>query len=424
MNLKVYIEINGVYKHVGDINGESEKDASFQYSQSYIETNSLPISLSMPFQSEPFSSEKTKAFFEGLLPEGFTRKTVARYLRSDEKDYLHILSVLGRECLGAIKIVNEMDSVDETCAYEKLSIKQVKALAREGASKSAEFIAKSHLSLTGASGKVGLYYNNKNDSWYLPKGNASSTHIVKQSHIRMNGIVTNEQLCMLTAKKLGIDVVDSFIVNVGDFTDSEILFATSRYDRKFSDECNVVSKMKMPLRLHQEDFAQAMGIDAENKYEEPPANYLAQMMKLLRNYSENPIRDQLKLWDAIVFDYLIGNTDCHIKNFSLLYSQDMKTLCLAPIYDIVSTVIYENTSRDMAINIGGEYSLDRIDKESFKLAAKDIGIGTSIALEHFDFMQENIKKALNESAKELEALGYKEAINIKKKIIRIKEKKE
>ena len=89
MKLKVYIEINGTYNHVGDITGESEKDATFQYSQSYIETNSLPISLSMPFQSEPFSPEKTKSFFEGLLPEGFTRKTVAQYLRTDEKDYLY-----------------------------------------------------------------------------------------------------------------------------------------------------------------------------------------------------------------------------------------------------------------------------------------------------------------------------------------------
>ena len=77
---------------------------------------------------------------------------------------MYILSKLGRECLGAIKIVNEMDNFDETCAYERLSIKQVKALAEEGASKSAEFIAKAHLSLTGASGKVGLYYNSKNNN--------------------------------------------------------------------------------------------------------------------------------------------------------------------------------------------------------------------------------------------------------------------
>lgn len=53
-----------------------------------------------------------------------------------------------------------------------------------GASKSAQFLAKAHLSLTGASGKTGLYYDNK-DGWYMPFGTAPSTHIVKQSHVSM-----------------------------------------------------------------------------------------------------------------------------------------------------------------------------------------------------------------------------------------------
>lgn len=47
------------------------------------------------------------------------------------------------------------------------------------------------MSLTGASGKVGLYYDSMNNEWYLPGVNAPSTHIVKQSHVRLDGIVTN-----------------------------------------------------------------------------------------------------------------------------------------------------------------------------------------------------------------------------------------
>lgn len=46
-------------------------------------------------------------------------------------------------------------------------------------------MTKAHLSLTGASGKVGLYYDTENSAWYLPVGTAPSTHIVKQSHIRL-----------------------------------------------------------------------------------------------------------------------------------------------------------------------------------------------------------------------------------------------
>lgn len=53
------------------------------------------------------------------------------------------------------------------------------------------------MSQTGASGKVGLYYDE--EKWYLPIGEAPSTHIVKQSHVRLKRIVANEQLCLLTA---------------------------------------------------------------------------------------------------------------------------------------------------------------------------------------------------------------------------------
>lgn len=90
-------------------------------------------------------------------------------------------------------------------------------------------VTKAHLSLTGASGKVGLYYKIDTNEWYLPIGAAPSTHIVKQSHVRLDGIVTNEQLCLQTAKNLGIDVPDSFVINVGTGKDEEVLFATHRY---------------------------------------------------------------------------------------------------------------------------------------------------------------------------------------------------
>lgn len=56
--------------------------------------------ISLPFQKEPFSAEKTKNFFESLLPEGFSRRAVADWIKTDEYDYLAILKALGKECLG------------------------------------------------------------------------------------------------------------------------------------------------------------------------------------------------------------------------------------------------------------------------------------------------------------------------------------
>ena len=54
-------------------------------------------------------------------------------------------------------------------------------------------------------------------------GAAPSTHIVKQSHVRLDGIVTNEQLCLMTAKKVGIEIPDSFVINVGDGRDEDVV---------------------------------------------------------------------------------------------------------------------------------------------------------------------------------------------------------
>ena len=68
-----------------------------------------------------------------------------------------------------------------------------------------------------------------------------------------------------------------------------------------------------------------MGIPAAAKYEQTSSGYMRGMFEILRKYSADPVADQLRLWDIIVFDYLIGNTDAHIKNFSLLYGKDLRT---------------------------------------------------------------------------------------------------
>ena len=413
--LEVFIEINGKQTYVGSIMGDSSQDAKFSYAEEYIASHMPPISISLPISDKAFNSEITKNFFEGLLPEGFARKSVANWIHTSEEDYMTILEILGAECLGAIRI---SDNNDNTGAYEKLSIEDVKALAREGVSKSTEIVTESHLSLTGASGKVGLYYDQEHDVWYKPKGNAPSTHIVKQSHVRLANIVTNEQLSLKTASRLGITIPESFIVNTGEKKDAEVLFATKRYDRFMSDETLKIDGIVRPFRLHQEDFAQALGIPAYEKYEKGEQRYLSKIFGILRNYAANPIEDQIKLWNIIVFDFLVGNTDNHIKNLSLLYSSDLKKINLAPAYDIMSTTIYEGSSREMAIGIGAERNIDNINREHFEKAATEVGLSKKIALKQFDELANGFKKALEETADEMYEDGYQQAKLIKDKILK------
>jgi serine/threonine-protein kinase HipA len=219
-------------------------------------------------------------------------------------------------------------------------------------------------------------------------------------------IVWNEQLCLLTAKKLGIEVPDSFIINLGSTDDENVLFATKRYDRKINDDCRKLDGMPVPCRLHQEDFSQALGISSSEKYEKNHSGYMKKIFEILQNYSSDPVEDQVKLWDICVFNYLVGNTDNHIKNISLLYSGDLKSIRLAPAYDIVSTIIYESSTENMALSIGGVYSIYDITRESFEKEAVNVGLGSKMAMKRFDTMVEKFPEALKTAADELKQQGF------------------
>lgn len=415
--LAVQTEVKGAFKQVGEIVGTSSDDARFTYTESYLkDPESRAVSISMPLEQQSFSVESTRNFFEGLLPEGFTRRCVAEWLHRDEKDYLAILAGLGQECLGAIKIIDESRAVLPS-KYKELTSEEVKKLAQEGATESAEMVTKSHLSLTGASGKVGLYYDEQKDKWYLPIGEAPSTHIVKQSHIRLKRIVANEQLCLLTAKNLGIEIPQSFIIKTESNEAEDVLFATKRYDRRMQSNGRKLNGMNIPYRLHQEDFSQALGIPASEKYEKDGGSYLSKMFGILRDYSASPIEDQLKLWDICVFNFLIGNTDNHIKNLSLLYGKDLKTIRLAPAYDIVSTMVYESSTENMALSIGGDYSIRKITEESFAKEATKAGLGVKMAMKRLDTLRKNFVEALNTGAQVLEEQGFEGAKDIAEQIM-------
>ena len=419
INLKVQIEINGQFVQVGHIKGNSFNDAVFSYDESYIASSTAhSISLSLPLSKKDFDADATKTFFDGLLPEGFTRQCVADSIHASSDDYLSILRQLGSECLGAIQIIDE-DKPSIKTGYKPLTIEEIKELAKEGASKSAEIVVKSHLSLTGASGKVGLYYDQASGKWYKPQGLAPSTHIVKQSHVRYKNIVLNEQLCLLAARKLGIEIPESFILQAqaGKVNDEDVLFATRRFDRDFDNASHIIDGLKTPYRLHQEDFAQALGIKSSDKYEKAGQGYLKRMFDLLQKYSSNPIEDSLKLMRRTVYNCIIGNTDNHIKNSSLIYSKDLSSIRLAPFYDVVCTKIYESSTDEMSVSINGKQNINQITRDDLEQEAKNCGLGPKVAMKIYDEVYNGIQKALLDSADELSKIGFTEAQAIAEKIL-------
>jgi serine/threonine-protein kinase HipA len=108
VNLRVQIEVSGQFVQAGRIAGSGFADAVFSYDESYISSpTAKSISLSLPLSRKNFDSATTKAFFDGLLPEGFTRQCVANSIHASSDDYISILRELGSECLGAIQIIDE-----------------------------------------------------------------------------------------------------------------------------------------------------------------------------------------------------------------------------------------------------------------------------------------------------------------------------
>ncbi len=413
--LLVSIEIDGKEHVVGRIEGSNPDDACFQYDLEYLNSVGKPISIALPIQEEYFSAEKTRSYFEGLMPEGFSRRAVATWMHADENDYLTILAKLGQECIGALRVTEDVEK-DDVADYKMLTPQQMKALAAEGAVKSTEILMESHLSLAGASGKVGLFYDEKTKSWYQPIGDAPSTHIIKQSHVRLEKIVVNELLCLKTASNMGIETAESFIIDTGEGKEEDVLFATRRYDRMVNSS-RIISGHTVPFRLHQEDFAQAMGIPASEKYEKKSDGYLKKMFQYIRLYAHDPIKDQLKLWDRVIYNYLVGNTDGHIKNYSFLYDKDLEQISLAPAYDIVSTRIYGLIS-EMSFFIGGTNKISDINRETFRDAAKEIGLGEKLALSRLDYLKEIFEKNLKDATEEFMDYGLVDAKSIEERILK------
>ena len=221
----------------------------------------------------------------------------------------------------------------------------------------------------------------------------------------------------MTAKKLGIDIPESFIVTTDD-NEENVLFATKRYDRKFVSDNRTLRGMPVPHRLHQEDFSQALGIAASSKYEKNNEGYMKMLFDVIRSYSADPMTDSLRLWDTCVFNYLIGNTDNHIKNLSLLYSEDLKSIRLAPAYDIVSTMIYKSSTENMALSIGGIYNINEITREAFEKATVQVGIGTKMAMKRFDSMVSGFSDAMNQAKAELKQQGFGQVEQISEQIMK------
>ncbi|ENG1535437.1 HipA domain-containing protein [Escherichia coli] len=128
----------------------------------------------------------------------------------------------------------------------------------------------------------------------------------------------------LLAKELGLNVPDAEIIKAGRVR----ALAVERFDRRWNTERTVL------LRLPQEDMCQTFGLPSSVKYESDGGPGIARIMAFLMGSSE-ALRDRYDFMKFQVFQWLIGATDGHAKNFSV-FIQAGGSYRLTPFYDIIS----------------------------------------------------------------------------------------
>jgi len=337
---------------------------AFAYSDQWLRNDqSYPISLSMPKRSEPFDDRSTRAFFGGLLPDDELRRRLARSLQVSEKNEFAMLAEVGRECAGAIALlpVGEQPvepTGDALLLDDAAFAKLLELLPTRPLLVSDEV----RLSLAGAQDKVAIRL--EGDGFALPTDGSLTTHIVKVEIANYDDTVRNELFCMQLAASLKLPVPNTQMRWVGD-TD---VLVVERFDRERDEAGNL-------RRLHQEDFCQALAVPPEWKYQAEGGPGFVQLFDVVSTNSWRAALDRLLMLDMAQFHFLIGNTGAHGKNYSLLHTQ--RGVRLAPIYDAMSTSVYPNLSRRMAMKIGKKRELDAVRIEHWQAFAAEVGFAAT-----------------------------------------------
>lgn len=169
----------------------------------------------------------------------------------------------------------------------------------------------------------------------------------------------------------------------------------------------VINGQVAPLRQHQEDITQAFGIMPEAKYRQLEPSTVTVLANFFRNSSANPAQDIANLTRLLLFNYLIGNCDNHLKNISILYSFDWKSFQMAPAYDLVSTTYFARFSSTMGMAIGNHLDIREVTPEDFHIMAERIGINMRLIRNMVKEFQQRATAALNTEGNLLSEQGFR-----------------
>ncbi|WP_144096950.1 type II toxin-antitoxin system HipA family toxin [Croceicoccus sediminis] len=353
-------------RKAGELSIDKGGAMHFAYAPDWLADETAPaLSHAMPKQQELFKDHACKAVFGGLLPEETQRTAIARALGVSPDNPFRLLEALGGDVAGALAFLpkdeeplqDHSETTPEPLQENELAellgrLPAVPMLAGEGGAR---------LSLAGAQSKLPVVVT-ADGGIAIPRLGEPSTHLIKPEPDRFAGLAANEAFCLALARAVGIDAAHAEWREVA----GKPLLLVERYDRMW-----IEGKTK---RLHQEDFAQALGVPSNRKYAAEGGPTFRDSFALLRSAATRPAREVLKLADAAIFNLIIGNADAHAKNYSLLRRENGEVV-LAPLYDLVATHMWKELSPKLAMRFGRAATLEEFDREATARFAAESGLG-------------------------------------------------
>ena len=386
-----------VYLHgsvAGTLERRSQARLRFTYGEDWVDADGPPLSLNLPVRSEPYEHDECAPFFEGLLPEGDFLRAIARTLHVSAGNSFQLLTELGGECAGAISVApaGGPEPGRDPRPPRWLSEEELGALLADlpqrpliAAIDEVEDGGGFRLSLAGAQDKVAVLA--EGDLIGLSHGKPPTTAILKAPIPHVEESVPNEAFCMQLAAHVDLGAAAA----APRLADSHEYLLVHRYDR---------SRESPDGRVHQEDFCQALGLVPAVKYEKEGGPAVADCAELIRRHCSAPARDITMFLDALLFNFAIANYDAHAKNYSLLLDGP-GSIRLAPLYDLISTVVFQGTDRKLAMRCGGENRPAYLRGRHLDRLAKDLGVKPALVRRRAVDMHERLEAAVEEARRSL-----------------------
>lgn len=355
---------------MGDVRRDSRNKLGFTYDTTWkVDPGAMPLSLSLPLSRFQHAGDAIEAFIWGLLPDNeFVLERWAKSFHVSARNPFALIANVGEDCAGAAQFVRP-ERLGELMAGSSPAVQwltEVEVAARLRALRQDQAAWRlprdtGQFSLAGAQAKTALLH--QRGRWGVPSGRMPTTHILKPQSREFDGHAENEHFCLTLARALGLPTAQSKVQRFGH----EVAIVVERYDRVMLDDDHVA-------RVHQEDMCQALGVMPTSKYQSEGGPKPADIAKLLREHSSKPQEDVDTFVDALVFNWLIGGTDAHAKNYSVLHGSRGQ-LRLAPLYDLASALPYDQLDErnlKLAMRMGREYLLQNIGLRQWQQVEADL----------------------------------------------------